>query len=237
LGAIFLSCESEELATAFRGRVILFNYQGNFMWGSMDGVKVKVQAGDLEYIEISDADGFFTFDNIPLGEYDITFEKEGFISFNSSSSVLIRRSEEDEFFYSEMLQIPTVELELLSIQGNRIRWLGAYIRTGNGPPERIALDVQFFVSKTPDVSNTNYDLISRTDIIAVDSRPWIESAVIHIQEDNQPKYNPMEVTEYLNSADTLYFVVYPLTKVRLPESSEDIIAYGKKSNAVPYVLP
>ncbi len=77
---LFIGCTkeiTEEQVGNLRGNVVAISYQ-NYSATVMDNAKIKLQSGDYIVEVATDINGDFELNNIPIGTYNLIYQKEGY---------------------------------------------------------------------------------------------------------------------------------------------------------------
>jgi hypothetical protein len=211
---VFTGCTpDEELLTGdITGRITATDENGYLV--DPNEISVTLENESLSFQEITDSDGRYTFKNIPMGNYDVTIEKEGYVP--SERNFLIQHiggfSPTCENF--GVLEIPGFSLNIDSIKIEYKTYHDDLIIFGNisnmsGEP-KLGYSLRVYLHTSSDVSATNY-----TEKIY----DYILSS--SITGDNFQF--PVEAPDFYQPGDTVYFRIYPIALVSDWYSRDDIL--------------
>lgn len=203
----------EELLTGdIKGRITATDENGYIV--DSDEISVTLNNESLTFQEITGSNGRYTFKNIPMGNYKVTIEKEGYV--HSERNFLIQHVGGFSPTYENfgVLEIPGFSLNIDSIKIEYKTYHDDLIIFGNisnltGEP-KLGYSLRVYMHTSSDVSATNYTEKTYDYILSSS-----------ITGDNFQF--PVEVPDFYQPGDTVYFRIYPIALVSDWYSRDDIL--------------
>ena len=228
LAVIFSSCHREvSVERTIWGKVIL-KAEEKDIGDDYSGVKVKILGTKLE--AETDFNGYYEIKNVPSGNYDIQFSKQGYSTYTLRSVLIIggatyRKKIVDERYRNiELLEKPTTKITSFSLEVDTV---GISV---NATVEVSKQHVMLLLSKIPEVS----------DSLFMDWYPFYVD-----ENQNVSGTISFELVRHyfvFEAGDTIYAVMYPAHTYAWgePINATYLRAYGlgyNHSEIIQFVVP
>lgn len=177
---LLISCQKEENVPwgGLKGRIEAFNEFGNRI-ANLAGIKVSLE-GALSTTTITDATGSYAFQDLPVGNYNVIFERNDLSTFRRNRITVLEGFTSDVGLVKMVTPSTTISTELNALMtvesGFEVMFIrGLITPEGNEDQRR---EVRMFFSKTPNPSPSNY----LTTVSAIDIRSGSFILYITIEE-------------------------------------------------------
>lgn len=155
---VSVACEKEEDLQDIEVKVQLIDENG-YSLDDRSGVAIKVSRGSETFHGVSDKLGKYVFHDFPYGIFNVSLEKDGFISDLIQPEITNHKGDSVWSYDFRMVEIPNYRLRIDSIIidpafGKKLLAFGEIYNTKGLPA--IQLGMRVFFSNTPDVSKDNY---------------------------------------------------------------------------------
>lgn len=168
------------------------------------GISVTLTNDTLSFNEVTGGDGWYRFHEIPMGNYTVTVEKEGYVP--SQNQLLIRHIGGFSPTISDfsIQEVPKFSLRVDSISAERhssrddLMIYGSFKNRTEEP--RVGYGIRIFVHNSPDVSHAVY---------TESSYGFIMNRGI---SDGNFEFNT-EIWRFYEKGETVYFCIYPLANI------------------------
>lgn len=152
------ACEKEENSHDTEVKVKLID-QNWLSLPDQSGTAITLSRGSELFQGVTDEQGKFVFYDLPYGIFDVSLEKEGFISDLIQPEITHHKGDSVWSHSFNMVEIPHFRLTIDSIIidpafGQKLLAYGTISDTRGEPPHQYGMRV--FFSDTPDVSKDNY---------------------------------------------------------------------------------
>lgn len=172
LSMLLMSCGSEdknisepETSANIIGSVNLYDESINKVDNS--GMSVRIEGLAHNNMTLTDAEGNFTFEDVPFGKYNLVYEKSGYGTYklfdlehsNTGNSTVIEEAK-------SLGQISSTSVTNLTVNASENQ---ITIEVTTDPVANIGNTkyIRFFFSSQPNVSSENYDSVMETLIVQI----------------------------------------------------------------------
>ncbi|SHJ06836.1 hypothetical protein SAMN05444280_11089 [Tangfeifania diversioriginum] len=132
--------------------------ENDYPLADQSGAKIILSRGNEAYTGITDENGRYVFHSFPYGIFNVSLEKEGFISDISQPELVNHKGDSVWVHQFRMVEVPHFQLTIDSIVeqdfGDKLLAFGELFNTRGEPAHQYGARV--FFSNTPDVSKDNY---------------------------------------------------------------------------------
>lgn len=198
---IFYACQQDEVLISgeISGYINLSDENGYSV--NAEGVPVKLVNGSQTFQTITESNGWYHFDEVPIGNYLVDLNKDGYITSEPNPIIQHIGGYSATLQSFSMNEVPKIGIQIDSISGEQVygtdqlmfygRIQNMTKKPGNG------YSVRVFVHNSPDISKTNYT-----------ARYYAFIASRNIQ-DEQFEFR-VDISRFYETGERVYFIICPV---------------------------
>ncbi len=204
---IFLNfaCSRDEVLISgdITGKIKMYNEDGYPL--TLSGTPIKIETDSLNFQTETDETGWYTFENIPIGNYSVKIEKSGYVNSEKESEIQHVGGYSPTIQDFILYEIPKFGFHLDSISADstdlyndKLTFYGSLINSTANPLNWYTLWV--FFGSSSEISSATYDDLTKAFIMNKD----IDGTYFHFNINLYPHYQ---------RGDTFYFRIYAAAAV------------------------
>jgi hypothetical protein len=201
---LLVACELDEVLLAGEITGVIYAKDENGYSVNPEGIPVILENDSLSFREITGSDGWYLFEEIPIGNYNVRIEKEGYVVTERFPYIQHIGGYSSTYRNFSMAEVPAFGIQIDSIKAeSRITWdklfiYGSFLNLSERPKD--GYSVWIYVHSSSDVSPSNYN----------------EVYTEYITEKNITGQNfqfSLEIFRFYQPGDTIYFRICPVASV------------------------
>lgn len=239
---VAVGCRQELITGPIRGIFKSYDYNNNAL-ADNSGIEIKLIHDSLEAgISVTDAAGWFNFDDVPYGRYSVTYTREGYIRPYSIPLLNHAGGGVPLYMNYSIYEVPSFTIDLDSVSPGRYSEKIIYLRIDGDTilpagekivPYGYASHFILFASESPDVSASNFK--ARAKGFMIHREPYHSLKPVAVKG----KVTDVEDISFtFSETDSIYLRAYPLAGGQGYHFSSYLPgALGKPSNVIRCIWP